>query len=91
MAQERIVETRGDDGEIVSRHVVIEEGERRSGSGWLLLLVLLIAVVAAIFLFGRYSDAEVAKDNAIGQAANEVGEAANKVGDAAQDAVEQVR
>lgn len=91
MAHERIVETRGEDGEIVSRHITIEESERRSGSGWLLLLVLLIAVVAAIFLFDRYGQAEMAKDNAIGQAANEVGEAANKVGDAAQDAVEQVR
>ena len=40
----------------------------------------------AIWFFSGMSGSEVAKDNAIADAAGEVGEAASQVGDAAQDA-----
>ena len=47
--------------------------------------VLLVAV--GVWFFTQQSGAEIAKDNAVADAANQVGEAANQVGDAAQDAV----
>jgi len=40
-----------------------------------------------VWFFSQQSGAEIAKDNAVADAANQVGEAANQVGDAAQDAV----
>lgn len=90
MTQERIIETRTLDGETVSRHTLITESSDRLGKGWLLLLVLLVAAVAALFMLNTVGDAEIAKDNAVASAANEVGEAANKVGTVAQDAVDKL-
>ena len=67
---------------------VIHEGPARSGSGggWLLGIVALIAVLAAVYLLAVRGDSQTARDNAIAQAANQVATAANQVGDAAQDA-----
>jgi len=55
-----------------------------------LLIVALIAVVAAIYLFSNMSNAEVAKDNAVENAANQVGDAANQAGDAIENAADRV-
>ena len=91
MTEERITETRDPaTGDTHTTHTVITDGERRSGggSGWLIAIVLVIAVIAGIFIFSNMSGSEVAKDNAIGNAANEVGDAAQQVGDAAQDAAD---
>ena len=89
MAQERIIETRTPDGGMVSRHVIIIEGRDRTGRIWL-VLVLLAGIVGALFAVDRLSDAEITKDAAITQVAQDVGDAANQVGDAAQDAVEKI-
>ena len=89
MAQERIIETLNNDGEPVSRHIVITEGSDRSGRIWL-VLVLLAAIAVALFAVDRYSSAEITKDTAIAEAANEVGEAADQVGNAAQEAVKKI-
>ena len=89
MAQERIIETRTPDGDMVSRHVIINEGRDRTGRIWL-VLVLLAGIVGALFAVDRLSDAEITKDAAITQVAQDVGDAANQVGDAAQDAVEKI-
>ena len=89
MAQERIIETRTRDGAMVSRHIIINEGNDRFERVWL-VLVLLAGIVGALFAIDQLSDAEITKDAAITQAAQDVGAAANQVGDAAQDAVEKI-
>ena len=72
----------------VDNTVIVESPERSSrGSGWIIALVLLVALIIAVVFFSRMSGSEAAKDNAIANAANEVGAAAKDVGDAAQEAV----
>ncbi|MGN3973323.1 hypothetical protein [Tsuneonella sp. SYSU-LHT278] len=90
MTEERITETRDPaTGDTHTTHTVITDGDRRGGgSGWLIAIVLLIAVVAGFFIFSNMSGSEVAKDNAIADAASDVGNAAQQVGDAAQDAAD---
>ena len=91
MAEERITETRTPDGNTHTTHTVVTDEPRRSGgSGWLMALVLLAVAVVAVVLFTQMGGSEVAKDEAIANAANEVGEAAGAVGEAAQDAGEAV-
>ena len=88
MVEERITEVETPTGDTHTTHPVVTDGERRGGgSGWLIAIVLLIAVVAGFFIFSNMSGSEVAKDNAIADAASDVGDAAQNVGDAAQDAV----
>ena len=78
------------DGTPASTHttIVYEAGARRrgGGAGWLIAIVLLIAVIAGLYLFSQTSASEAVKDNAIAEAAHDVGKAANQVGDAARDA-----
>ncbi len=67
--------------------IVTDGGSRSSGGGsWLIGIVLLVALVAGIFLFTRYSGSEAVKDNAVANAAGQVGDAAQKVGNAAENA-----
>ncbi|MGX7952458.1 hypothetical protein ACWPM1_07810 [Tsuneonella sp. HG249] len=88
MVEERITEVETPTGNTHTTHTVVHDGERRGGgSGWLILLVLIVALVAGFLIFSNMSGSEVAKDNAIADAATNVGEAAQNVGDAAQDAV----
>jgi len=89
MVEERITEVETPTGNTHTTHTVVHDGEPRSGggSGWLIAIVLIIALIAGFFIFSNMSGSEVAKDNAIENAANNVGEAAQNVGDAAQDAV----
>jgi hypothetical protein len=68
-------------------HTVVVTPERSgSGSGWIIALVLVVALIVGIVFFSRMSGSESAKDNAIANAASNVGAAARDVGDAAQDA-----
>ncbi len=93
MTEERITETRDPaTGDTHTTHTVITDGETRSGggSGWLIAIVLIIAVIAGIFIFSNMSGAETSKDNAVADAANQVGDAAQQVGNAAQDAADNV-
>ena len=93
MTEERITEIRDPEtGSTHTTHTVVTDGEPRrgGGSGWLIAIVLLIAVVAGFFIFSNMSGAEVSKDNAVAEAANEVGNAAEQVGDAAQDAADKI-
>ena len=93
MTEERITRTTDEEGNTHTTHTVVSDGDRRSGGGMstiLLVLVAIVAIVAAVMIFSNMSNAEVAKDNAIGDAAGEVGEAAGQVGDAAQDAADQL-
>lgn len=85
MVEERIVTV--DPHEAGSTHTtIVTDGGRRGGSGWLIAIVLIVALVAGILIFGQMSGSETAKDNAIAGAASEVGDAAQQVGNAAQDA-----
>ena len=83
MTEERITEHTDQDGHTHTTHTIVTDGERsKSGA--------LIAVVAAIYLFSNMSNAEVAKDNAVENAANQVGDAANQAGDAIENAADRV-
>lgn len=68
--------------------VITDGGAKSGGSGWLIALVLLIALGAAIWFFSQDRGSEAVKDNAIAEAAGDVGDAAQKVGDAAKDAAD---
>lgn len=91
MTEERITETTTPTGETHTTHTVITDGERRNGgAGWGMLVLLVLVAIVGIFLFTQMSGSEVAKDNAVAEAANEVGDAASQVGEAAQNAGEAV-
>ena len=92
MAEERITEVETPTGDTHTTHTIVTDGEPRSGggSGWLIAIVLIIAVIAGIWFFSGMSNSESAKDNAIANAADNVGTAAQKVGNAAQDAADNV-
>lgn len=89
MTEERIVETQTPSGNTHTTHTVVTDdgARRRGGAGWLIALVLIIAALGAFYLFSQQNGAEVAKDNAVAEAAGDVGEAASQVGEAAKDAV----
>jgi len=94
VTEERITETRTPSGDTHTTHTVVSNGDRTSSGGgakWGLVIVLAIAVIAAIVIFSQMSGAEVAKDNAMTDAANSVGEAAGRVGEAAQGASDAVQ
>lgn len=84
MAEEHIT-TRDPSG---THTTIITDGDSRGGggSGWLIGLVLLVALVAGIYFFTQMSGSEVAKDNAVANAASEVGDAASQRGNAAEQA-----
>ena len=91
MTEERITETTTPTGETHTTHTVITDGESRGGgTNWGILLIVLLVAVVGIFLFSQMSGAEVAKDNAVAEAADKVGDAAGQVGEAAQSAGEAV-
>ena len=78
-------ETRDDTG--ATHTTIIDDGRSGGGSGWLIALILLVAVIGGFYLWSRYGDSDVAKNNAIAGAAQDVGDAAQQVGNAAEDAV----
>lgn len=83
MVEERIVEV---ERPAATHTTVIQDRAGGGGSGWLIAIVLIIAVVVGIYFFANMSDSRMAKDNAIAGAAKDVGAAAKKVGDAADEA-----
>jgi hypothetical protein len=89
METEHIIET-DSATEPTARTTIIRQGEpepRRSGNGLLLgLIAILLLGVVAFFAFDRMGDAEIAKDDAVADAAGAVGNAADNVGNAANDA-----
>ena len=70
--------------------VIHERGSSGSGTGIILAVVLLIAVIGGIYLFSQTDSSEAAKDDAIAEAANSVGSAADQVGDAADRAADNI-
>jgi hypothetical protein len=89
MTEERVTRVETPEGNTHTSTTVVHDGEpRRSGSGmtWFVLFVVLLAVLIGIWAFTQMGGAEMAKDNAVANAANQVGAAADNIGDAAQDA-----
>jgi len=72
---------------MVEERIVVETPRSSgSGAGWIIAVVLILALVAGVYFFSQSSGSEAAKDNAIANAANDVGAAAQQVGDAAETA-----
>ena len=90
MTEERITETETPAGNIHTTHTVVhDDGARRGGgSGWLIALVLIVVAIVGFYLFSQQSDSEIARDNAVAEAAGQVGDAAQNVGEAAKEAVD---
>ena len=88
MTEERITETETPSGNIHTTHTVVTDDAPRSGggAGWLIALVLVVVAVIGIYMFSQQSDSEVAKDNAVAEAADSVSDAASSVGEAAKNA-----
>jgi hypothetical protein len=93
MAEERITTRENPRGEGGDTHTTVVHDSDRSGggSGWVIAIILLLALVVGIYFFSRMQGSEVAKDSAVSNAAGEVGKAANAVGSAAQDAGQAAR
>ncbi|MDB5726178.1 MAG: hypothetical protein JWQ16_2932 [Novosphingobium sp.] len=68
------------------RTTIIEAPSRSSGAGWVIAIVLVVALVVGAMFFMQRSGSENAKNNAITNAATQVGNAAQKAGNAAEDA-----
>ncbi|WP_120078444.1 hypothetical protein [Aurantiacibacter odishensis] len=86
MTEERITTTETPSGNTHTTTTVVRDGETSGGGTKCgLILGLLVLAVVAFVVFSQMSDAEIAKDNAVADAATSVGDAAGQVGDAAQD------
>ena len=89
MTEERIIHTQAPDGAEHTHTTIVTEAPRSGGAGkWIVVILLVVLAVIGLFAFMQTSDAEVAKDNAVADAATDVGEAASAVGNAAQDAAD---
>jgi hypothetical protein len=75
---------------VAERTTIIHDQPSRDGGGavWIFGIVLLIAVLAAVYFLATRSDSEAVKDNAVAGAAEQVGDAAQKVGNAAETAAD---
>lgn len=91
MTEERITETTDAAGNTHTTHTVMSDGAPRGGgTSWVVLLLVVVVAAVGIWFLTQTSGAEVAKDNAVADAATEVGAAAGEVGEAAQGAGEAV-
>ena len=87
MTEERITEVETPSGNTHTSHTIVDREPRSGGSGWLIAIVLILALLIGGYFLMRGTNSEVARDNAVAEAAGDVGDAAQKVGDAAEDAV----
>ncbi len=92
MTEERVTEVETPEGNTHTHTTVVhsDEPRRGGGSGWVIALVLVLAVIAGVYFFTQMSGAEVAKDTAIADAAGEVGDAAQQAGQAVEDVANEV-
>jgi uncharacterized protein HemX len=91
MVEERTTQVETPSGETHTHTTVVSDTPRSGGGAtWLILLLLVVVAAVAVFYLSGMSGAEVAKDDAVADAAQDVGAAASQVGDAAQDAADAV-
>ncbi|WP_144094643.1 hypothetical protein [Croceicoccus sediminis] len=92
MVEERYTETRTPEGNTHTHTEIVRDASVRSrgGFGWLIVVILLLAVVLGGFALMKSSNSEVARDNAIADAASSVGDAAESVGNAADTAADNI-
>lgn len=93
MTEERITRVETPEGNTHTSTTIVSDGEprrERGGMTWFVLFVVLLAVLVGIWAFTQLGETEMAKDNAVAEAADQVGAAAENVGDAAQQAGEAV-
>lgn len=90
MAEERITEVETPSGNTHTTHTVVESDRSGGGAGWLIAIVLIIAVLVGGYFLMQNSNASANKNNAIAGAANDVGDAAQKVGNAAENAAKKL-
>ena len=91
MVEERTTEIETPSGNTHTHTTVVSDGARSGGGAtWLIVLLLIVLAGIALWFFSGMSGSEVAKDDAITEAAGEVGQAAGQVGDAAQEAADAV-
>jgi flagellar basal body-associated protein FliL len=70
------------------RTVIVESPKSGGGSGWIIALVLIVALIAGVVFVTQMSGTQTAKDQAITNAADNVGAAAREVGSAARKAAD---
>ncbi|MCB2065833.1 MAG: hypothetical protein KDE15_04230 [Erythrobacter sp.] len=86
MTEQRTTEIETPSGNSHTTTTIITDEPRSGGAGkWIALLGLLVVAALAFVVFTQMSDAQIARDNAVAEAADSVGDAANQVGDAAQN------
>jgi hypothetical protein len=91
MTEERIIRTDNPDGTSSTTHTTVISDRESGGAGkWVFFLLLAVALLIGAYFLMQASGAEIAKDNAVGNAAEQVGDAAGQVGEAAQEAGEAV-
>ena len=89
MTEERITEVETPSGNVHTTHTVVERSDG-GGSGWLIAIVLILAVLVGGYFLMQGTNASTNKDNAIAGAASDIGDAAQKVGNAADNAVKKL-
>ena len=91
MVEERITQVETPSGDTHTHTTVVSDSPRSGGGAmWLIVLLLVVVAAVAVFYVSGMSGSEVAKDNAVAEAADNVGTAADKVGDAAKDVSDSV-
>lgn len=91
MVEERITEVETPSGNTHTSHTVVDRGaDRGGGAGWLIAIVLVVALLIGGYFLMQSSNSDIAKDNAIAEAAGDVGAAAEEVGGAARDAANNI-
>ncbi|MES2302603.1 MAG: hypothetical protein V4521_11135 [Pseudomonadota bacterium] len=89
MAEERIVEVTQPDGATHTHTTVYQDRPATGGGGgWLIGLVLVIALIVGGYFLLQMQDSRSTRDDAIAQAASDVGTAAKQIGNAAKDATD---
>jgi hypothetical protein len=73
-------------GDTAVIHETHTSGSR--GAGWVIALILILALIAGVWFVTQSNRSQLARDNAITKAANDVGAAAKDVGGAARDAAD---
>lgn len=92
MTEERTSKVEQADGSTNTTTTIIRDSEPQGGgsSRWVLVIVLLVAAGLGLWIFNGMSGSEMAKDDAVAEAAADVGNAARQAGDAVQDVANDV-